>query len=348
MAAGVFWNGPMTPQPVAVRFAFASLSCLSFFGMVVCLANTAQGQGYDPLQVAAQAAVEPLDLAVTDTKRTREIPLRVFLPAGKEPAPVVLFSHGLGGSREGSPFLGKHWAARGYVAVFLQHPGSDEAVWKGQPVLRRMAALREAASTANFSHRVQDVPAVLDELTAWNDKVGHPLHKRLDLKRVGMSGHSFGAQTTQAVSGQAFELVGTRQTDPRIKAAVIMSPGVPQRGSPERAFGNVKQPWLLMTGTLDDSPIGSQSPESRRKVYPVLPAGDKFELVLNKAEHSVFTERALPGERQQRNPNHHKAILALSTAFWDTYLKEDAAAKAWLTSDQVRKVLEADDLWQAK
>jgi hypothetical protein len=40
-------------------------------------------------------------------------------------------------------------------------------------------------------------------------------------------------------------------------------------------------------------------------------------LVLHNAEHSVFTDRPLPGEREPRNPNHHRVILALSTAFWD-------------------------------
>jgi hypothetical protein len=103
-----------------------------------------------------------------------------------------------------------------------------------------------------------------------------------------------------------------------------------------------------MTGTHDTAAIGSQTPESRRLVFPALAPGDKFELVLDKAEHSAFTERPLPGDQQQRNPNHHRAILALSTAFWDAYLREDAAAKAWLTGDGPRRVLEPGDVWQKK
>ncbi|MEO0017875.1 MAG: hypothetical protein RLZZ522_1158, partial [Verrucomicrobiota bacterium] len=101
---------------------------------------------YDPLQVPETPAPKPLDLTATDAKRAREIPLRVYLPAATAPAPVVLFSHGLGGSREGSSFLGQHWAARGYVAVFLQHPGSDEAIWKGQATGQHASAMRRAAT----------------------------------------------------------------------------------------------------------------------------------------------------------------------------------------------------------
>jgi hypothetical protein len=83
-------------------------------------------------------------------------------------------------------------------------------------------------------------------------------------------------------------------------------------------------------------------------VYPALPPGSKYELVLDGAEHSAFTDRPLPGERGGRNPNHHRAILALSTAFWDAYLREDSAAKTWLDGDGPRSVLDAKDRWQRK
>jgi predicted dienelactone hydrolase len=323
------------------------------FSVLALATLAAESRPYDPLSVAAAAreAVQAVDFTVKDDARKREIPIRVYLPPkGDPPAehPVVLFSHGLGGSREGSPFLGKHWAARGCVCVFLQHPGSDESVWKDVQPRERMAAMQQAASASNLVLRAQDVAGVLDQLAKWNVESGHVLAGRLDAENVGMSGHSFGAQTTQAVSGQSLGLGGQRFTDKRIKAAVVMSPGVPKLGSADKAFGSVTIPWLLMTGTHDDSPIGGQTPQSRRGVYPALPKGDKYELVLDKAEHSVFTERALPGDRAQRNPNHHRAILALSTAFWDAYLRDDPAAKAWLTGDGPKSVLETADLWQHK
>ena len=93
---------------------------------------------------------------------------------------------------------------------------------------------------------------------------------------------------------------------------------------------------------------GDWKPDSRIAApsLPGLAPGDKFELVLDKGEHSAFTERPLPGDREQRNPNHHRAILALSTAFWDAYLREDAAAKAWLLGDGPRRILEPADVWQ--
>jgi predicted dienelactone hydrolase len=314
--------------------------------VILLLWSAAAHADYDPL-LTEKVKPTQTDLMIKDEKRSREIPIRVYLPADKTTAPVVLFSHGLGGNREGTAFLGKHWALRGNVAVFLQHPGSDESVWKGLPVAERMEALKKAAGLREFLLRVQDVPAVLDQLEAWNKDAAHELAGRLDLKRVGMSGHSFGAVTTQAVSGQVPPL-GKGFTDHRIKAAVIMSPSGPANGNTKKAFGNVSIPWMLLTGTKDTNPISGADAKTRLVVFPDLSPGSKYQLVLDNAEHSAFTERALPGETERRNPNHHRAILALTTAFWDAYLRDDEAARLWLDGDAAKSVLEKDDQWQRK
>ena len=101
-----------------------------------------------------------------------------------------------------------------------------------------------------------------------------------------------------------------------------------------------------MTGTKDVAPIGNADVKSRLAVYPNLDGAPKYEVVLFTADHSAFTDRALPGDREPRNPNHHRVILALSTAFWDVYLRGDADALAWLTGSGPRSVMEADDHWQ--
>lgn len=315
--------------------------------LVLALASTAVADthSYDPLAVGT-VAPKIVDLTVHDAARNRDIPVRVYLPTNSAPVPVILFSHGLGGNREGSKFIGEHWAERGYVAVFLQHPGSDDSVWKGKPITDVMPDMNRAASLENFLLRVQDVPAVLNQLERWNADKTSPLAGRMNLKKVGMSGHSFGAVTTEAVSGESQAMAGQKFTDPRITAAIAFSPSPPKTGNAATAFGAVKIPWMLMTGTKDVAPIGNETVASRLTVYPALKLAPKYEVVLNNAEHSVFTDRALPGDKQSRNPNHHRVILALSTAFWDAYLKDDAAARAWLNSESPRSVMEAEDKWQ--
>ena len=165
-----------------------------------------------------------------------------------------------------------------------------------------------------------------------------------------MSGHSFGAVTTQAVSGQRLFTTANETRDPRIKAAMPLSPSVPSVGSAQLAFANVDIPWLLMTGTNDNAPIEGTGAtvEERLAVFPALPDGDFFELVLFEGEHHAFTDRELSTGQADRNPAHHPIIEAISTAFWDATLRADQTALRWLRTDSVLSILEPGDTWQFK
>ncbi|HWX21114.1 MAG TPA: hypothetical protein VN578_14530 [Candidatus Binatia bacterium] len=103
-----------------MRIFSSRLSRLTAMSLPLTLvfAGEMRANAYDPLAAEATARPSNVDLTVQDVTRHRGIPLRVYLPVKAASAPVVLFSHGLGGSRTGSAFLGEHWAARGYVAVF--------------------------------------------------------------------------------------------------------------------------------------------------------------------------------------------------------------------------------------
>lgn len=323
-----------------------SMAALIFPAFLVPGIAESQAAAYDPLQIDQSFKPATVDVTVKDAARQREIPLRVYLPESRRPAPVVVFSHGLGGWRLNNAFLGRHWAARGYAAVFLQHAGSDDSVWRGKPLGEALVGMSQAASVDSFLLRVNDVTAALDQLERWNAGGGPQLAGRLEMSKVGMSGHSFGAITTQALSGQSFAFGDFR--DRRIKAAVALSPSSPPAGTPAQAFGKVDLPWLLMTGTEDVVGRGLIDVPSRLAVYASLPPGGKYELVLSGARHLAFSDVDLPGLRGPRNPNHHRAIQALSTAFWDAYLLGDPAAKAWLDGQGPRSVLERGDSWKRK
>jgi len=329
-------------------------ACLFTACLLTAGVSFSQGGEYDPLSVLPGDAVETVDLVVRDAKRDREIPLRIYLPSQPKAAPVLLFSHGLGGSREGNTYLGEHWAGRGYVVVFLQHLGSDTAVWQDTPPRELRAAMQAAMTPENLELRIGDVSATLDQLSIWHRAEGHALQGRLDLDRIGMSGHSFGAKTTQVVSGQLLpehesapplRAHANRRTDDRIDAALAMSPSVPRSGRPEVLLSQVKIPWLLMTGTRDA--VGTL-PKSRLEVFRALPEGEKYELVFDDGDHMAFSDHRLRRRAKKRNPNHHPAILALSTAFWDAYVRSDPKARAWLDGAGPRSVLEPKDSWRSK
>lgn len=89
------------------------------------------------------AGVKTTDQTWHDAARDRDVPVRIYLDdAAKSPAPVILLSHGLGGSRAAMGYAAEAWAAHGYVCVGLQHAGSDEGIWKDAPVGQRLQAAK--------------------------------------------------------------------------------------------------------------------------------------------------------------------------------------------------------------
>ena len=328
----------------AIRATLVSLVLASLAPMIVFADDE-----YDPLSIGQTETPFYIDASAIDELRDRTLPFRVYLPETDSAAPVILFSHGLGGSREGSKYLGEHWSMRGYAVVYLQHPGSDDTVWKGVPMRQRFAAMQDAASPENAIARFIDAAFLLDTLETLNADRESAFFGRFDLARIGMAGHSFGARTTQVLSGQALPQADTRFADARIDAALPMSPSSHDRHlSLQAQFSGVRIPWLLMTGTEDLSPIGGQTLASRLAVFEALPEGDKFQLVLGGGAHHAFTDGPTRPRQSPRNPDHHPLILALSTAFWDAYLLEHPKAKDWLLGPGAANLLSEDDDWQLK
>lgn len=320
--------------------------------LCVCLplVPPAFGLAQETAKKPSAGQVETALFEPIDASRNRAVPVKIYRAASAAPCPVVLFSHGLGGSREGNPYLGNHWAEHGYLAVFLQHPGSDESVWKNEKLGQRLTSLKEAAGGREMLDRFGDVSFLIDQLEKWNAEKDHPLHGALDLEHIGLAGHSFGAVTTMGLAGRRFPL-GRDYCDERIDAFLPMSPQPGKARDPSGTFGHITAPILCMTGTEDASPIDPVlTPEDRRKVYAALPPGDKYQLVLDGARHSAFGEDRGRLLARSRNPNHHPAILAISTKFWDAYLKGDQAARKWLQSEAPREAcpLNAKDVWEWK
>src|SRR5205809_5050446 len=109
-------------------------------------------------KLAGPYAVEVGRYDWLDGKRDRKVPAKIYYPKGPGPFPVIIFSHGLGGSREGYEYLGRHWASYGYVSVHLQHLGSDNAVWEGAQPSEIMQRLRDSAmNLENAANRPKDV-----------------------------------------------------------------------------------------------------------------------------------------------------------------------------------------------
>lgn len=269
-----------------------------------------------------------------DPKRNRSVPVKIYAPAsGNGPCPVILFSHGLGGSREGYSYLGEYWAAHGYVAVHLQHAGSDDAVWREVGIGARMNAMKSAAKNPrNAMERLQDVSFVLDQMEL-GCRTNALWRGQWDLQRVGVAGHSFGAHTALALAGATYSSYGYgRGGDARVKAAIPMSAPAPaSKVRLDEAFAGVRIPCLHMTGTEDNSPIGETTAAERRLPFDHCRNSDQFLITFTSGDHAIFggRERKIGG----RQDAEFQGLICLSSlAFWDAYLRDDSKARKWLTS----------------
>jgi predicted dienelactone hydrolase len=280
----------------------------------------------------------------TDATRHRRISFIVHLPTNA-PAPVIIFSHGLGGSRNGYAYLGRHWASNGFVSVHIQHSGSDVEILRGTryPLESMKVAILDPKNT---SDRPKDVSFALDELAKANVGVG-PFQGMLDLKSVGVAGHSFGALTAQAVAGMSFALPTRRFADKRVSAVIALSPTAP-RTQPEKRFGEVRIPVMHLTGTADESPVADTSPKDRRVPFDSIQGVPQVLVTLQGGDHMVFSGGEGPARDHSRDELHRGLILRGTTAFWNATLKSDKQAVEWLSGGGYAKELGTNAVLELK
>lgn len=323
-------------------------------GLVLLLLAPLAGAASAPTARAYKQAPGPFPVASvlydwTDASRDRKVPVKIYYPeTGKGPFPVIVFSHGLGGSRETYGYLGRHWASHGYVSVHPQHLGSDDAVWRGNGQPGR-SMVRAAADPRNARDRALDVRFVLDRLETLNREAS-PLKGRLDLHAIGMAGHSFGAWTTLAVAGEVFGRAGRISlADPCVRAGIEMSAPVPRPGVDlDQAYGRIKIPILHMTGTLDDSPIGDTKAEQRRIPFDHIRGADQYLVTFQGGDHMIFSGRFVGARKRQQDALFQDLIRQGTIAFWDAYLKGDANAKSWLARGGYAAELGKDGKFEEK
>jgi predicted dienelactone hydrolase len=240
-------------------------------------------------------------------------PLVPFFSAGSaardaEPAagprrPLVLLSHGFGGTASDLAWLGTALAAHGFVAAAINHPGNNGL---------------EDTTAESYSLmwlRAVDLSAVIDALL--DDKT---FGSRIDPARIGAAGHSFGGYTVIAVAGgiadparlqafcgsgaadalctsspqaskmrqessarlnsdpdfrQRYDRAGNSYRDERVRAVFAMAPG-PGPVFVAESLGNISVPVAIVAGAADEiAPLASGAevlskaiPHATLKVLP--------------------------------------------------------------------------------
>ncbi len=248
-----------------------------------------------------------------DAARQRTVPAKLYLPARADgPVPLVVFSHGLGGSHEGYTYLGKYWAANGYASLHLQHTGSDRNLWAGNP-LELVTRLQGAAQEAEAMNRARDVSFALDCVLAGE------LAARIDPLRIAAAGHSYGANTALLAAGAQVVRAGRPMdfADARIRAAVVISaPPFYGEADPQAILSHVRVPTLHITSAADDIRIPGyySGVDDRTAVFASTGSARKALAVFKDGSHSMFTDRLGTGGAQW-NPQVKAATRELALDF---------------------------------
>ena len=265
------------------------------------------------LLAGSATAFETHDLDWVDERRERPVPVRLYWPEADRPVPLVVFSHGIGGSRRGYSYLGEYFASQGVASLHVQHVGSDRSLWSGNP-LTLLGRLQDAATDREAFERVKDLSFALDEVLAHAG-----FGARIDRARIAAAGHSYGANTVMLATGASVERDGRRiqARDPRIKVAVLLSaPPFYGEADPAKILRPVTLPTLHITATEDTIRIpGFYSPVSDRlAVFEAVGSRVKALAVFEGGSHSIFTNRAGTGGAEL-NPQVKAATRELALAF---------------------------------
>jgi predicted dienelactone hydrolase len=189
--------------------------------------------------------------------------------------------------------------------------------------------------------RPKDVSFALDRANEWNRD--HPKMKnRLDLGRVGMMGHSFGAYTTMVVCGMRPALdwltpriepgkgLGPDQTDVRVRCGVALSPqGVGEPFFIQESFASLKAPLLGVSGTLDKQQNGLTA-QNRLDGFALWPSSAHAFVWITDAKHLDFTDSSGTERKAQASSSRddvQPVAKAATLLFLDQHLKPENKAK---------------------
>jgi len=230
--------------------------------------------------------------------------------------PLVIFSHGNGGSRHQNTFWCDYLASHGYVIISADHVGNASiTILNGKPI-----PYQGSQRAASAIDRPKDMSFLLDQMTLWNEGAEKRFAGKLLLDKVCASGMSFGAMTAANVA----------ILDKRFKSMIAMS-------GASLSHTNLTVPSLWMLGE-EDRTIG-QAGNTLIRSHHKMRSGPSFLLELKEGGHYSFTDMFKinktfgdgvgPGKRRDtKEPfeytsmeKTYEIVNSYSLAFLDVYAK---------------------------
>lgn len=195
-----------------------------------------------------ETGIEIEQVLVTDPTDGNQFPVQVMLPLREGQYPLVVISHGTGGSYVGYRSLAGFLARNGFVVASVEHPYNNRNDNSRGHTLE------------NLIDRPRHLQLALDELLV------NPISKSRVTKDVALIGHSMGAYTALALAGGIPHTKHQIEHDPnckitssqevktvkddRVKALVLFAPAAAWFAS-EGSLDQVKVPIFIFTGEKD-------------------------------------------------------------------------------------------------
>ncbi|MEM9386832.1 MAG: hypothetical protein AAGA68_17360 [Pseudomonadota bacterium] len=266
-------------------------------------------------------------LYLWDAARARLIEVRIAFPVGgRDPQPLIVFSHGARGSKDDYQLLTQCWASWGYVCIQPSHSDARLAVEA------EIADSPPASAFGDWPNRPRDVTFILDSLIDIEHRTAG-LKGLIDRDRIGVGGHSFGASTAQLLGGALVIRDGRRSRpyrDPRVKALVMISPQGRGQLHADGSWDELDLPAITVTGTRDRGRDG-QPWEWRLEPFHAAPAGRQYAVVLEEGAHDMGgLDRASVHLPNLSDEAIAQLVLESTLQFWNAWLKERAGDQASL------------------
>jgi len=206
-----------------------------------------------------------------------KLPLALTLPGGNQQGqalPLVVYLPGLGESEQAGALWRQAWARAGYAVLSVQPLDEDALAWGSELAraaeFKTLARERHAASAA----RLARLDALLQEARR-RAAAGDPDCARLDFGRMAIAGYDLGAQSALLLA-------------PQFRASILLSPLVaPGEEADAARYAGIEVPVLSITARQDLDPSGFvASAEARQLPFRLMPAGAKYLLLLDGANHA--------------------------------------------------------------
>jgi pimeloyl-ACP methyl ester carboxylesterase len=299
---------------------------------VVCWVAVANGQPALYKIEPGPYAVRNIDkMTLLDAVQDRDITLRILYPEAAGPFPLVVFSTGAFCYPQMYDRITGHWVSHGYVVVEPNHLDSPNNA--GPPTPDQYPDFMPS--------RIRDVSFVLDAIEDLNE---HPdILDRIGDDRFAIAGHSFGAVISMIKTGLHIkeEYRGSWGDiyDERFQAAVLLSaPGPEMKEMAANAFDGLRRPLIATGGTNDVGRVdlGDRTPaEWRRQAFMLAPPGDKYSVITAGSDH--YLGGLICNAERGGEPDYEAVAIvrAMTTAFLDAYIKNDADALSFLKTADI-------------